>query len=130
MAVCLWISGIKTKDLWALWIKDVNDKGTHIEVTYNSAKYCIQPYRVLKYDPLPVVRKYLEVLSKWSRQDILFQKVEAGKVTTGRVTMSQVELIPKQVALFLNLPNYRAYNLSSLPRHWLRVKCVLIVFVE
>lgn len=102
-------------------IKDVHDKGTHIEVTYNSAKYCIKPYRALKYDPLPLVRKYLQLLSKSNRQEILFQKVLADKVATGRVAMSQVELIPKQVALFLNLPNYKDYNLLSLPRKWLRV---------
>lgn len=115
MIVSLWISGVKTKDLWGLLIDHVNDEGTQIEVTFGSHRYYIKPFPAFNYNPLPLLRTYLEIVKKSATAQNLIQRVLGGKVTQGTLGSPWAQQLPKQVAAFLKLPNSGKYSISSLP---------------
>lgn len=116
MIVTLWISGIKQKDLFQLLIENVRDRGGHIEVKGASQTYTIKPCANYKYDPLPLVRKYMDIVRRYAKDKHFIQKVVGTKLIPEKMGVHFIRQLPKQIAVQLNLPNPGKYSLRSLPQ--------------
>lgn len=116
MIVTLWIAGIRQNDLFRLLIEDVRDKGDHIEVKGLSQLYIIKPFAHYKYDPLPQVRKYLDLVRRNGKDKPFIQKVVGNKIIPEKLGLRFIRQLPKQVAIKLNLPHPEKFILKSLPQ--------------
>lgn len=102
-------------------LRNVHDRGDHIEVHSmkkgTMKKYVIKPIPEHNYDPLPLIRNYLDVARNSNRQYIYYiQHFKNGQVGSLRYGVNNLLRMAKKVAGILDLPNHKSYSTKSVPR--------------
>lgn len=101
-------------------LRNIHDRGDHIEVQSMKKgtlkKYIIKPIPEHNYDPLPLIRNYLEVARNYPKSHYYIQHFKNGQVGSARYGLNNLLRMPKKVAGILDLPNHNLYSTKSVPR--------------